>query len=287
MATRRARGKGLATAGRVLLLLAVAVLAGVWGAALLAQQQEFTFAVFGDCQPAGQEPYSPALERLATDIGEMAPAFVLGTGDYIDGSTNPSRVRWQYNQFFAAIAPMQSRQAVPVALAPGNHNIMGLRANQDIFKEYFRHLHFSFNYGGCHFIILDSEEPGREGRIAGQQLEWLKQDLEAHKNARLSFVALHRPLFPVDGHVGSSLDVHLRERDALHGLFVQQGVDCVFMGHEHLYNHREKDGVHYFITGGGGGPLYATPERGGFYHYLLIEVTQTSYRVTVRRIAGP
>jgi hypothetical protein len=250
------------------------------------EEREFSFAVIGDCRPGGEHPYSPALERLATDIGEVAPAFVVGTGDYIDGSANQRRVRWEYSQFFAAIAPMQRKQAVPVALAPGNHDILGVRANERVFEELFRHLYFSFNYGGCHFVIANTEECGKEGRITGGQLQWLKQDLAAYKDARFTFVALHQPLFPVDGHVGSSLDAHPKERDALHSLFVQQGVDCVFMGHEHLYNHQEKDGVHYFITGGGGAPLYAEPERGGFYHYLLVHVSERTYRVSVRRMGA-
>ncbi len=255
-------------------------------AAWAQEEREFSFAVFGDCRPAGQLPYSAVLERLAADIGEKAPAFVIGVGDYIDGSSNQRRVRWEYNQFFAAIEPMQSRQAVPVAFAPGNHDILGLRANEEIFKELFGHLRFSFNYGGCHFIILNTEERGREGRIAGEQLQWLKQDLAAYKDARFTFVAFHQPLFPVDGHVGESCDAYPQQRDALHSLFVQQGVDCVFVGHEHLYNHQEKDGVHYFITGGGGAPLYAEPERGGFHHSLLVRVSARSYRVTIRRLGG-
>ncbi len=249
-------------------------------------EREFSFAVFGDCRPAGQLPYSSALERLAIDIGEVAPAFVIGTGDYIDGSSNQRRVRWEYNQFFAAIEPMQSRRAVPVALATGNHDILGVRANEEIFKELFGHLRFSFNHGGCHFIILNTEQVGEEGRIIGQQLQWFKQDLAAYKDARFTFVALHQPLFPVDGHVGASCDAYPQQRDALHALFVQQGVDCVFCGHEHLYNHQEKDGIHYFITGGGGAPLYAEPERGGFHHYLLVRVSESSYRVSIRRLEG-
>jgi len=283
----REKAKVLLAVLGVLVALAVELDPRARPAAVWAQsEREFQFAVFGDCRPGGQRPFSPALERLASDIGEVAPEFVIGTGDYVDGSSNQQRHRWEFNQFFAAIAPMQRNQAVPVALSTGNHDIMGLRANQDIFRELFGDLYRSFNYGGCHFIILDTEEPNREGRIAGKQLQWLKQDLAAYEDARLTFVALHRPLFPVDGHVGSSCDAHPQERDALHSLFVQQGVDCVFCGHEHLYNYQKKDGVHYFITGGGGAPLYAEPERGGFHHYLLVSVANSGYRISVRRLGA-
>jgi hypothetical protein len=55
----------------------------------------------------------------------------------------------------------------------------------------------------------------------------------------------------------------------------------VFMGHEHLYNHSRRDGVDYFITGGAGAPLYAPPQDGGYYHYLVATVTNTDYQVNV------
>lgn len=269
----------------LVVLLAVVLAAG----ALLAQQPEpapspFRFAVFGDSRPGNRE-YSPVLQRIATEIGTLGVAFVVGTGDYIEGSSNQTTVRRQWEGFFTAIAPLQAQQTTPVALATGNHDIMGIRRNAEIFIENFKRLYFSFDYEGCHFIILDTEGLGQEGRITGTQLQWLKQDLSAHADAKFTFVALHRPLFPVDGHVGSSLDQYPRERDALHALFVQHGVDAVFAGHEHLYNYQKKDGILYFITGGAGAPLYASPDRGGFYHYLLVTVAEDTFTVEVRRVS--
>ncbi len=274
---------------RMLRLTIIALLALLCPGVVLADEDDttadpFQFAVFGDCRPGTRE-WSPVLNAIAAEIGGMDVPFVIGTGDYIEGSANQTTVRRQWEGFFTALAPLQANRAIPVALATGNHDIMGVRRNAEIFLEHFRHLYFSFDYESCHFIILDTEGLGQEGRIAGTQLQWLKQDLAAHADAKFTFVALHRPLFPVDGHIGSSLDEYPGDRDALHALFVQQGVDVVFAGHEHLYNHQERDGIHYFITGGGGAPLYTTPERGGFHHYLLVTVEDTSFTIDVRRIA--
>jgi len=273
---------------RMLRLTTIALLAVLCLGVVLADQGDttadpFQFAVFSDCQP-GSRPWSPVMHAIATEVGGMDVPFVIGTGDYINGSSNQTTVRRQWDGFFTALAPLQANRAIPVALAPGNHDIMSVRRNDEIFLEYFEHLYFSFDHEACHFVILDSEGLGQEGRIAGTQLQWLKQDLAAHADAKFTFVALHRPLFPVDGHVGSSLDMYPAERDALHALFVQQGVDAVFSGHEHLYNHQEKDGIHYFINGGAGGPLYASPERGGFHHYLLVSIDATGFTIDVRRI---
>ncbi|MGI5816506.1 MAG: metallophosphoesterase family protein [Armatimonadota bacterium] len=245
--------------------------------------QSFSFAVFGDAQPYGHR-FSPVMQEIATQIGRLDVAFVIGAGDYIDGSSTQTTVRRQWEGFFTAIAPLQANREIPVALAPGNHDIGGIRRNAEIFCEYFEKLYFSFDYEGCHFVILDTETIGADARISGTQLQWLKQDLAAASDAKFTFVAMHRPLFPVGPNAGFSLDKHPKERDALHALFVESGVDAVFHGHEHLYHHRERDGIHYFITGGAGAAPYAEPEHGGFHHYLLVSVGEDGFVVNVQRV---
>lgn len=255
----------------------------LWLAAGPVIAADLRFGVFGDCRP-GKRNYSPVLERMAREMAALRPAFAIGTGDYVEGSRDEATMRSQWAWFFVGIAPLQALGRVPVALAPGNHDIMGSRANQRMYRQYFDDLYFSFSHGPYHFIILDSEEPGREGRIVGEQLAWLRANLAAHRRAKLTFVALHRPLFPVAVHRGNSLDRYPEQRDALHRLFMDEGVDCVFMGHEHLYHRHERDGVDYVITGGAGAPLYATPDRGGFHHYLMVEATGGAYRIDVHRL---
>ena len=46
----------------------------------------------------------------------------------------------------------------------------------------------------------------------------------------------------------------------LHPLFARYKPRAVFCGHDHLYYRTTRDGVTYFVTGGGGAPLY-TPDR--------------------------
>jgi hypothetical protein len=46
----------------------------------------------------------------------------------------------------------------------------------------------------------------------------------------------------------------------------------VFLGHEHMYLRKTVDGIPHIIAGGGGAPLYAKDEDGGFYHYVLVTV---------------
>jgi len=264
----------------------VAAVAGVAGAqeSVAGANEAFTFAVIGSCQPPPGSAYSPVLATLAADIGQQQPAFVLGTGDYIAGSTDEATLRQQYGAFFQAIQPFQRLRSVPVAFAPGRAEVGRSSRNLAIFEEYFGGSNYSFDYQGCHFVVLNTEVPNQECRIAGKQWEWLYNDLLHALDARFIFVVMHRPLFPVDGEVDNCLDHYPKYRDALHWLFVTRRVACVFAGCERLYRPRRLDGVDYFITGGGGSvPLAAEPDKGGFHHYLIVRVGE-GYQVTVRRL---
>jgi hypothetical protein len=53
---------------------------------------------------------------------------------------------------------------------------------------------------------------------------------------------------------------------------VKYKVTAVFSGHEHMYIRKNVDGVNYIITGGGGAPLYAKDEDGGFHHFVHMTV---------------
>lgn len=275
----------LVALGRLAVLLVIAGLLPVAAPLCLAQETaaDLTFAVFGDCQP-GSNSYSPVLRKLVADMAAQRPAFVLGCGDYIDGSKDEQVVYRQWQGFFEGIAPLQAFGRIPVALAPGNHDIMGTEANQAIFAQYFGGPYLSFNRAGCHFVLLNTQEPGNYGRIAGRQLQWLRADLAAHRDATLTFVALHQPLFPVDGHRGESLDAFSAQRDALHELLAAEGVDCVFSGHEHLFYRQQLGGIDYVITGGAGGSVYANPDEGGYHHYCLVRVYGGGYKLQVRRL---
>lgn len=243
---------------------------------------EASFVVFGDNRggPDGRQPaVFPALVR---QMAGLRPDFVIGTGDYIHGADSQDSLRYQWNEFFWAMEPLQAQQRTYFAPAPGNHEIWG-GAGRELFLKYFKRFYFSFDWGGSHFIILDTEVPDQESRIAGKQLEWLSRDLAGARQASHIFVALHRPLFPVSVHRGDSLDKYPRERDALHALFVQHSVTCVFEGHEHLYHRQTRDGVEYIVTGGAGAPLYASPAKGGFHHFLYVRADQKRYKIDIVR----
>ena len=142
--------------------------------------------------------------------------------------------------------------------------------------------------GDALFIFLDSNLPGQDRKIIGDQYKWLEKVLSS-SSRKNRFVFVHHPLYPEKGrgyHYGGSLDRYPKERDRLESLFEKFNVTIVFAGHEHLYLRKMVNGVIHIITGGGGALLYTNEEKGGFYHFLLVNVDEKKVTGKVIDIRG-
>lgn len=269
--------------GLIVYFMTLALVQSSW-AQPVDQQAEFTFVVIGDSRPN-----RPGLTQCATykrileEINKIKPAFVVNTGDVIYGSRDRQRFQDQYRDY---LETTKSLLEAKVYLTLGNHEILGYKPNQEFFEKELGGLYYSFDWAGSHFIVLNTEIIGEESRITGKQLEWLKQDLYTSRSARHKFIFLHRPLYPVDGHKGKCLDSNPKERDELHSLFVRSRVTAVFAGHEHLFHHEIRNGVHYIITGGGGAFLYPSIQgTGDFHHYVVVSVAGDKIQMKAINIA--
>jgi len=246
---------------------------------------DFVFVVGGDNRPTEHgAPWPRVLPTIFQEIRLIHPDFVLWSGDTIYGYDDKDAVELQheYTDFlnFAKVAD------VPLVNAPGNHEVHDL-AKQipcgELQKEFEKHwqLYGSFDYRGAHFIALNTEECGHAGEIGPDQLTWLKDDLEANKNARAIFVFFHTEMTLAPNDEDGKNHPPLRNSAELQALFAKYPVKAVFQGHEHLYYSTAIDGIQYFVAGGSGAPFYAPPEKGGFSHYLVVEMKndQLTYKV--------
>jgi hypothetical protein len=250
--------------------------------------QPFEFVVIGDNRPdsedqSGEEiQQPPVFIEMLKAIAREHPALVITTGDMIPGyAGEEGALRDQWRSYRDAIGPM----AVPYFNVPGNHDIQD-ETSAKLWKEMWGPTYYAFDYGSARFIALDTET--EESRVTGKQFAWLQQQLEG-AGSRHVFLFFHRPLFPFGPHIGNSLDKHPEDRDRLHQLFVRNKdrIRGVFQGHEHLYNFTERDGIPYYITGGGGADLYVTPDKGGFHHFLTVSVTPERVSMSVHRFNAP
>jgi 3',5'-cyclic AMP phosphodiesterase CpdA len=227
---------------------------------------KFSFAVLGDNRTCDD-----IYRKIIGQVMERKPAFVVSTGDQIEKPGN----REMWTNFWE----MSRVVTVPYFFTVGNHDIHpNVAGSEQTYKEQVNlpgnELYYSFTAGNSLFVVLDSYIEGEDKKITGEQFKWLEKVLAASKQRHM-FVFVHHPLFPEAGkgkHHGNSLDRYKEDRDRLQALFVKHGVAMVLLGHEHMYLRKTVDGIPHIIAGGGGAPLYAKDEDGGFHHYVLVTV---------------
>ena len=236
----------------------------------------FRFAVLGD-----NRGNPKVCKTLLEKIFSLAPNLMMNTGDLI---TNAGHL-YQWDEFIE----LSSGYDFPILPVVGNHDVDNPRSEKmyrDIFVLPDEEVYYSFAYGNSQFIALDSEIPGEESKITGEQLEWLRVTLKENSPSN-RFVFLHRPLYPdslIGSHFGNCLDKYPEERDSLLALLKMYKVDIVFVGHEHLFRKSAHDGIIQIITGGAGAPLYAAEEDGGFYHFVLVDVEEEKIKGTLYKL---
>jgi len=243
-----------------------------------ADPDHFTFVAGGDNRSPGHGyPMPPSLEQICREIGWTRPAFTLWTGDVIEGyGDSVEEADAEYDVFLKSAA----LTGTPLFNAPGNHEFSLDSALLPVYQKRMGSLYGSFDYGHSHFIALNTtpvlpDGTTKSGTIDDAQWAWLQSDLEANKGAANIFVMMHHYVFGPPDADTPDIDTGFTttsDRDRVHALMVKYGVRAVFCGHNHIYWHQVKDGVDYFISGGAGAPLDASPEQGGYLHYLQVTV---------------
>ncbi|MHB8877349.1 MAG: metallophosphoesterase family protein, partial [Myxococcaceae bacterium] len=108
--------------------------------------------------------------------------------------------------------------------------------------------YYEADLGLVHLFMLDLDRKEPDGNSADSvQARWLKSRLAASR-ACFKVVAGHQTPY-------SSGDRHGSDRK-LQWPFAAWGADVVVVGHEHLYERLEVDGIPYLVNGAGGAALY-------------------------------
>jgi predicted glycoside hydrolase/deacetylase ChbG (UPF0249 family)/3',5'-cyclic AMP phosphodiesterase CpdA len=232
----------------------------------LHERDRFDFVVTGDSRPIlPRHGYPKVTHRLFAELRLLRPALVLYTGDIVWGyGAGRQELLNDYDRFRS----LAESVGVPLYNVPGNHEMLTDRMAIALLEELGHDLYGSFDVGSCHFVALNTDEYWLEGRVTGRQLDWLRADLEASREAAHIFVFMHRPLFSwFQG------DFNPDDAGVLQELFRSYPVRAVFAAHDHFHHVEEHDGVRYMTVAGAGSPLYAQPQKGGFAHYVFVSVT--------------
>ena len=249
-----------------------------------------SFVVMGDTRYS-VDAHRRVVERMAQEV----PDFVLGTGDMVDEGHRQE----QWQQFFDVENQLLRDNVYFPAL--GNHDRQGRGRTADSYRSYFSvpengggtERYYAFTYATSRFLILDSNE---YSFALTDQTAWLERELIAVRqdpSLRHIFVVMHHPPYSISLHGGNR---DLRERWT--PLFEKYDVSAVFSGHDHVYTRAEANGIRYFISGGGGAPLYPRRPKSAaidlaavkkferVHHYLRVSITGNRLEVTAVRADG-
>jgi 3',5'-cyclic AMP phosphodiesterase CpdA len=249
----------------------------------------FSFTVFGDTRN-GIAPHRRVVERMAQEV----PDFILGTGDMVDDGSRQD----QWQEFFDVENGLLRNNVYFPAV--GNHDRQGRGRTADTYRAYFSvpengnetERYYAFTYATSRFLILDSNI---YSFALTDQTAWIERELiDARQDSSIRhiFVVMHHPPFSISLH-GGAKDL----RDRWTPLFAQYQVSAVFSGHDHVYTRAEHEGVRYFVSGGGGAPLYpkrpkdpvdieAVKKFERVFHYLRVNVTGPRIEITGIRADG-
>lgn len=245
-------------------------------------EAKFQFVVYGDTRTRHDVHRSV----IAAILKNANPEFIMHTGDLVADGYDSSL--WP---IFFDVERELLRKA-PIFPALGNHE----RHANRYFDFMDAKPYYSFNWGNAHFAVIDSDigtaAPTQAQRDAfwQEQTRWLEDDLKGAQKASLRFVfAHHPPMTAVKRRQGDN--AHMT---ALEPMFQKYKLTAGFFGHDHNYQHYLKDGIHYFVTGGGGAPLYdvdsppagITKKVASTENFVIVDVNGGSVRAEARTPKG-
>lgn len=209
--------------------------------------EDFSFLVYGDDRDrdADHARVVAAMRREPADL-------LIQTGDM----TGDAGEEALWRRFFSIEAPLLA--STPMYPALGNHELLH-DPDATHYHRYFAlpsfdvasedtERYYSFRFGNALFLALDGNASHHQ-----PQAEWLGRTLDGaarDPKVRHVFVFFHQPSFSVGEFCGSAA-----EQGLWVPRFERAGVRAVFTGHEHIYERLERNGIRYFVSGGGGAPL--------------------------------
>jgi hypothetical protein len=251
------------------------------------------------------------LKRMFTEIAGLKPLpkFLFFNGDLVLGYTDGDTVRlarelreWIKIYKESSLANTE----VKLVAIPGNHEIVekvgsgkiALPAYERVFvremKEYISgdngphatglipgtdslmtnqiRLTYSFDYGGDHFVIFNTDPVDRESRVP---YHWLEKDLSKASNdgVRHIFAFGHKPAFPTHYESEVGLDEFPTNRDSMWACLEKYKADALFSSHFHLWDTIEPhNGKTWEIVVGNAGAPLAKDWLPAYFGFTIVHV---------------
>jgi Icc-related predicted phosphoesterase len=264
-------------------------------------------AVIGDTQHTSlwervflrREDNTADQQTLIAAMAAENPDLVIHLGDLNFLST--ARRLWRrYDELFS---PINDRN-IQTLLVPGNHDYFGgLIQNLSEFEKRFPHFKLSrwstYKFGSIALILLDSNKRPLGRKMWRSQADWYLSTInryETDDEIKDVFVLAHHPPFTNSKSSGEAKWTH---KDFVEPFLAKKKTRAYISGHVHAYEHFEKNGKHFLVAGGGGGPrvklhegknakhadlcLASSPRP---LHFILINEDDSSRKVQCLGLVG-
>ena len=195
------------------------------------------FLVIGDTG-TGDRYQNEVAQRIAEAHKSFPFEFAIMLGDNLYGSEGPSAYLTKFERPYKPLLDA----GVDFYASLGNHDEPAQRFYKPFNMDGKRY--YKFSKGGVDFFALDSTY------MTPQQVTWLKSELE-RSDAKWKIPYFHHPIYSSGERHGAEVDLQV----LIEPLFVQNGVDVVFSGHEHFYERMKPQKGIVYVTQGGGAKL--------------------------------
>ena len=209
------------------------------------------------------------------------PELYLNAGDLVhDGDSDADWAR-----FFEVERDLLAHGVVVPAV--GNHD--AIRGEPARFLRYFRGRRYGvFRYGPALFVVMETQRDFGRNTMQYRRIVQALREAQGDPGIAFRFVLLHKPPVTAGHHLPNATLLADWVR-----VFERYHVDAVFAGHNHAYEHGRVNGIHYVVTGGGGGRLNPEFRRRSWtvaaersHHFCWVDVGPDSYTVTAIRPDG-
>jgi hypothetical protein len=233
----------------------------------------FRFAFMADCRTGTS--YHDSINNL---IKNANPKFSLYGGDLCYDSAYTTFK----NEFFRTNELAVSAN-VPFFNTVGNHETWGTNTKAFTQGPSGDPDYYSFDYGDMHVLVMNFLV---DYSVGSAQYNFVMSDLQ-NTNKQWRIVTCHSPAYCAGGH---GEDANMKTITT--NIFEPNKVDMVLNGHTHFYQHNLVNGIHHMVIGSSGAEL-AVPGTASYivttlqtYCYGIIDVTQTSFNLTVYNESG-
>ncbi len=239
--------------------------------------KNWAFVVFGDTR-TNLNDHKKVVNGIINYKDQFA--FSLHTGDLTENGEETKL----WDLFFSAEAPLLSR--MPFLPCRGNHEGKSFAFFHLFYTPLSQpnepHSWYSFRYNNAIFVILDPlDDMKKQATFLDEVLARAQLD-----GVKWKFVAFHNPPYSSGKHGNDQSII-----ETWVPILEKYRVTCGFFGHDHLYEHSLKSGVHYMISGGGGAPLYQQKQGQNPYSLKVVStlhfagVTISEKKVEIKVVA--